>query len=496
MTEAYGNYIDGEWIDSTTGETFEVHNPADTEEVIGEFQRSSAEDAERAVKAAVEAKEGWANTPGTTRGTLLNTAARRLEDRKEELTETLTREEGKTLTESRAEVERAINIFYYYAQKAADHGGTVKQSSSQDTRLFTVSEPLGVAALITPWNYPIAIPSWKMAPALATGNTVVFKPAKNAPNVARKIIECLDGAGLPDGVVNYVTGPGSEVGGTLTQDDGVDIVSFTGSRQVGEMVYEQAVSNGKRAQTEMGSKNPTVVMPSSDLDEAVEIVGSGAFGVTGQACTATSRAIVHEHIYEEFVDGLVDYAESLEIGPGLDDPDMGPKVSQDELENTLDYIEIGKQEGATLEYGGDSLEGDAYENGYFVEPTIFTEVESDMRIMQEEIFGPVVGVLRVSDFDEAIEVANDVEFGLSAGIVTRNHTEVNRYIDDAEYGVVKVNEKTTGLELHVPFGGLKASSSETFREQGDAAIDFYTITKTVYEKYESTKDQPPAVDAE
>lgn len=496
MTESYGNYVDGEWIESTTGETFEVRNPANTDEVVGTFQRSNAEDAEQAVEAAVSAQDEWANTPGPNRGAILNAAAQRLEDRTEELTETLTREEGKTLAESRAEVQRAVNVFYYYAQKAADYGGTVKQSSSRDSRLYTVREPLGVAALITPWNYPIAIPSWKMAPALATGNTVVFKPAKYAPHVTQKVIECLDAVGLPDGVVNYVTGPGEEVGGTLTQHEDIDIISFTGSRQVGKSVYEQATAGGKRAQTEMGSKNPSVVMPSADLDEAVEIVGSGAFGVTGQACTATSRALVHEDIYEEFVEELVDYAASLQIGAGLEEPDMGPKVSQSELENTLEYIEVGKQEGATIEYGGDTPDGDNYENGYFVEPTIFTDVEPDMRIMQEEIFGPVVGVMAVSDFDEAVDVANDVEFGLSAGIVTRDHTEANRYIDEAEYGVVKVNEKTTGLELHVPFGGLKASSSETFREQGDAAIDFYTITKTVYENYEPSEEQPPAVDAE
>lgn len=496
MPETYRNYIDGEWIESATGDRFEVYNPADTAEVVATFQRSGSEDAEAAVEAAAAAQHEWAAMPGPSRGAILNQTAQRLEDRQDELTETLTREEGKTLTEAGAEVQRAVNVFYYYAQKAADHGGTVKQSSDRNTRLFTVREPLGVAALVTPWNYPIAIPSWKLAPALATGNTVAFKPAAEAPTVTAKVIECLDAVGVPDGVVNYVTGPGEEVGGTLTQHDAVDIVSFTGSRQVGEMVYEQATSDGKRAQTEMGSKNPTVVMPSADLDTAVDIVGAGAFGVTGQACTATSRALVHEDVYDEFVDRLVGYAADLTIGPGLDEPDMGPKVTQEELETTLEYVELGEQEGATVAYGGDRLEGEEYENGYFLEPTVFTDVESDMRIMQEEIFGPVVGVMPVSDFDEAVAVANDVDFGLSAGIVTRDHSEANRYVDEVEYGVVKINEKTTGLELHVPFGGLKGSSSETFREQGDAAIDFYTITKTVYEKYEPDADQPPAVDAE
>ncbi|WP_101297040.1 2,5-dioxovalerate dehydrogenase [Halegenticoccus soli] len=481
MAETVTNYIDGEWIEAETGETFEVRNPADTNDVVATFQQSGAEDAERAIEAANEAREAWADTPGPERGAILNDAAKLLEERKDELTEALSREEGKTPAEAAPEVQRAIDIFYYYAQKARDYGGRVKQSSVSGRQLSTRREPLGVAALITPWNYPIAIPAWKLAPALATGNTVVFKPASLAPNVGRKLIEALDEAGIPDGVVNMVTGPGSEVGETFATHDDVHVVSFTGSSSVGHNVYASATDDEKRVQTEMGGKNPTVVMPTADVDKAIDIVGAGAFGVTGQACTATSRAIVHEEVYDEFVDGIVDYAESIEIGPGLDGADMGPQVSESELESTLEYIKIAEDEGASLETGGDRPEIDS--EGYFVEPTVFSDVDSDMRIAQEEVFGPVLAVIRVGSYEEAIEVANGVPYGLSAGIVTRDLSEANRFADDVEAGVVKINEKTTGLELHVPFGGVKDSSSNTYREQGDAAIDFFTTTKTVYLNY-------------
>ena len=358
----------------------------------------------------------------------------------------------------------------------------MKPVSSGDKTLYTVAEPMGVAGLITPWNYPIAIPAWKLAPALATGNAVVFKPATQAPNDARVLFECLDAAGLPDGVADFLTGPGSEVGETFATHDAVDVVSFTGSASVGEHVNESATGAGKRVQCEMGGKNPTVVMPSADLDAAIDIAGAGAFGVTGQACTTASRAIVHEDVYDDFLDGIVDYAETLEIGPGLDGYDMGPQVSEGELDGTLDYIEIGRDEGATLATGGERPSEERHESGYFVEPTVF-EATPDMRIAREEVFGPVLSVIRVSDFDEGIAVANDVEYGLSASVVTNDHREANRFVDEVEAGVAKVNEKTTGLELHVPFGGFKQSSTETYREQGEAGLDFFTITKTIYDNY-------------
>lgn len=483
MFETFQNFIGGEWVDSKSGETFENRDPADTDDLIGKFQRSEKGDVDDGVEAAVEALKDWKEISAPERGKILLRAGSLLEDRKEELTKTLTREEGKTLSESRGEVQRAIDIFYYYGSKARDMGGKVKSPSAGDKRLFTQREPVGVVGLITPWNYPIAIPAWKIAPALVAGNTIVFKPATLAPNVSRKLIEYLEEAGVPDGVINYITGPGKEVGQAITTHDDIDAISFTGSLEVGNLVYEQASQTGKRVQTEMGGKNPALIMKSGDLDEAVDIVANGAFGVTGQACTATSRAIVHEELYDEFVEKIKERAEDIDIGPGLNDPDMGPKVSKEELKNTLDYIGIGKDEGVELVYGGGEVSGEDHDNGFFVQPTVFADVEPDMTIAQEEIFGPVLSVIKAEDYEEAVDIANGVDYGLSASIVTEELSEANRFIDDIEAGVVKINEKTTNLELHVPFGGFKGSSSETWREQGDAALDFYTISKTVYMNY-------------
>lgn len=480
MVKTYQNYVSGEWIDASTGELFSVDNPADPEDFVGRYQLSGVPDLDKAVTAASNAAPAWASTPGPVRGDFLKRTADRLADRKEELAKTLTREEGKTLAESQPEVQRAVDIFEYYAQQARDFEGETRAPSAEDKRLYTIREPMGVAGLITPWNYPIAIPAWKIAPALATGNTVVFKPAMAAPSVARILVECLDEAGLPDGVLNMVTGPGSEIGNRITEHEDIDIVSFTGSKMVGDIVYEGATSEGKRVQTEMGGKNPVVIMPSAELDRAVSISGSGAFGVTGQACTATSRAIVHESVYEEFVERIVDYAENIELGPGLEGATMGPQVNAEELSGTMDYIEIGKAEGAQLETGGEEVDDFA---GHFVEPTVFSGVEPDMRIAQEEIFGPVLAVMKASGFEDAMNISNNVQYGLSASIVTNNLTEANRFIDETESGVAKVNEKTTGLELHVPFGGMKASSSETYREQGEDALHFFTTAKTVYLNY-------------
>lgn len=481
--EGFDNYIDGEWVASESGETVESRNPADTTEVIGTVQQSTTADADSAIAAASEAADEWAATPGPERGAILREAGDILADRKEAITETFVSEEGKTKAEASGEVQRAIDIFHYYAGKASDIGGEVKESSGRDTSLYVRQEPVGVVSAITPWNYPVAIPAWKIAPALAAGNTVVLKPATPAAITGGLLVEILDEAGLPDGVLNFVTGSGSTLGPVLSTDERIDAVSFTGSEGVGDIVYQNAAEDQKRVQLEMGGKNPTVVTESADLDEAVDIVGSGAFGVTGQACTACSRAIVHESVYDEFVDRISEYAESIEVGPGLEGPDMGPQVNESELEGTLDYIDIAQNEGADLVAGGGRPEGEAYEDGYFVEPTVFADVDPEMRIAQEEVFGPVLSVIPVSDFEESIDVANGVEQGLSASIVTDDLTEAHRFVDEVEAGVVKTNEKTTGLELHVPFGGMKASSSETYREQGDAGLDFYTISKTVYMSY-------------
>lgn len=483
MSIDYGNYINGEWVEASSNDKGAVRNPADTDDIVGQFQASTASDANAAVEAAAEAQPEWAALRGPKRGAILRRTSETLEARKSDLIETLVQEEGKTRSEATGEVQRAIDIFAYYAEKARDIGGVTKEASSRRTRLSTEREPVGVVGLITPWNYPIAIPAWKLAPALAAGNTAVLKPASEAPGVARELVDCLAKAGIPDGVANYVTGPGSEVGNAIVTHDDIDAISFTGSTTVGNSLVRTIADDFKRIQCEMGGKNPTLVMPSADVEGAATIVGAGAFGTTGQSCTATSRAIVHEEAHDEFLESIVDYAESLDVGPGRDDPDMGPQVSRSELDSTIDYIEIGKEEGATLETGGEIPSGSVYERGHFIEPTVFSNVSNNSRLAQEEIFGPVLGVIPARDFEHALTLANDIDFGLSASIVTQDLREANVFIDRVEAGVVKINEKTTGLELQAPFGGYKDSSINTFREQGDAAIDFYTQTKTVYRNY-------------
>jgi aldehyde dehydrogenase (NAD+) len=483
MTELRHNFVDGEWIESESGDVFEDTNPADLSDVIGEYQYSTADDANAAIEAAASAADEWANTPGPERGAHMRQIATEVESRQDELTRTLVREEGKAWPEAAGEVSRAIDIFYYYAEKARDRGGEVRQPSGRNKRLYTKEEPIGVASIITPWNYPIAIPSWKIAPALAAGNSIVWKPATLTPEIGRKLIECVEAANLPDGVINFLTGSGKELGEPLTTHDSVDAVSFTGSTNVGKRVYKNATEHEKRVQTEMGGKNPAVVSASADPAEASQIVADGSFGVTGQACTATSRAIVHKDIHDEFVKELVDRAESIEIGPGLDGYDMGPQSNESELESTLEYIEVAKDEGATLETGGRASQNDRFGDGFFVKPTVFTDVDPEGTLGQEEVFGPVVAVMRVSGFDEAMQVANNIDYGLSASVISDSNAEIGRFIDEIEAGVVKVNEKSTGLDLHVPFGGFKDSSSETYREQGDAGYDFFSITKTVYHNY-------------
>jgi aldehyde dehydrogenase (NAD+) len=483
MPASHSLFIDGQWTNPSEHRTFDVRNPADPDDIVGRFQSATEAELERAITAAVAAQDEWAATPGPSRGAVLRATGTALEERKPTATETLVREEGKTRSEAAGEVQRAIDIFHYYAAKAIDLGGTSKAPSSPATDLYTKREPLGTVGLITPWNYPIAIPAWKLAPALATGNTVVFKPASLAPAVSRLLFECLDEAGLPAGVANYVTGSGSEIGTPLAEHLAIDGVSFTGSTAVGTTVAQAAAEDLTRVQCEMGGKNPTVVMESADIEAAVETIGTGAFGTTGQSCTATSRAIVHEAVYDEFVEAMTEHAASLEVGPGLEDPDVGPHVSAEERESTLGYVDVAVDEGATLETGGEVPAKDGLDDGYYVEPTVFSGVDNAMRVAQEEIFGPVLAVIEVENFESAIDVANDVDYGLSASIITEDLSEAKRFVDEIEAGVAKVNEKTTGLELHVPFGGYKDSSTNTYREQGDAAIDFFTSTKTVYENY-------------
>ena len=478
--QAFKNLINGQWVDASNGATFENRNPANTDEVVGTFPAATREDAQRAIEAARAALPKWAGMPAPSRGAILDKVSQIIAGRMDELATALTREEGKTLAEAGGEAIRARDLFRYFGGEGWRIKGDLLPGTVNDELLFTRREPLGVIGLITPWNFPLAIPAWKIAPALAYGNTVVFKPASFAPHVGLLLAEILAEAGLPPGVLNYVTGSGREVGDVIVNSPQVNGISFTGSYDVGTRIYAQAIKNLTRVQLEMGGKNPTVVLNDAKLDLAVDLAVKSGFGLTGQACTATSRVIVEQGIADDFVTALGQAARKLKVGDGLDgSTQMGPAVSQDQLETDLNYIKIGQQEGAKLVAGGDI----ARSGGFFVQPTVFDQVDPHMRIAQEEIFGPVISVIRARDVDDAIEKANGIGFGLSAGIVTNDLHKAFTFAERIEAGVVKINEPTTGLALHVPFGGFKHSSANTFKEQGQSAIEFYTRVKTVYLKH-------------
>ena len=472
----YKNLIAGEWVESASGETFENYNPANGE-LLGHFPSATTEDTQRAIAAANEALSGWANTPPPARAAILDKASKIIDRRGDEFAKALTSEEGKTLGEARGEVNRARDIFSYAAGEGWRMGGQTLPSNTPGELLYTRREPLGVVALVTPWNFPVAIPAWKMAPALIYGNTVVFKPASLSPHIGLLLVEALVEAGIPAGVLNFVTGSGRSVGNTLVGSKDVDGVSFTGSYSVGMGIYGQAMQNLTRVQLEMGGKNPTVVLKDAEISQAVALTVAGGFGVTGQACTATSRVIVEDSVADKFAAALTDAARNLRVGNGLEsNVQMGPAVDQSQLETDLDYIGIAQKEGAKLLAGGSR----AADGGYFVQPTVFDGVDVSMRIAQEEVFGPVIGIIRARDFDDALEKANAIEFGLSATVVTNNLQRAFHFANCIDAGVVKINESSSGLALQAPFGGFKHSSANTFKEQGSAAIEFYTRTKTVY----------------
>ncbi len=475
--QQFKNLINGEWVNAANGDVFEDENPAKKGEVIGAFPLATKEDARQAIDAARAALPGWSTMPPPARGVILEKASRILEARLDEYAAVLTREEGKTRAEATGEVARARDIFRYFAGEGWRMGGDVLPSNISGELLYTRREALGVIALVTPWNFPIAIPAWKMAPALIYGNTVVFKPASFAPQSGMLLVEALVEAGLPKGVVNFITGSGRTVGDEIVSSPHVNGISFTGSYSVGAGIYEKAIKNMTRVQLEMGGKNPMIVLNDADLDLAVKLAVTAGFGLTGQACTATSRVIVEAAIADKFAQALTAAARHMVVGDGLESQtQMGPAVSEDQLQTDFDYIQIGKNEGAKLLTGGDR----AKDNGYFVQPTVFDFVEPKMRIAQEEIFGPVIGIMRATNFDDAVEKANAIGFGLSAGIVTNNLRNAFQFADRIDAGVVKVNEPTTGLALQAPFGGFKHSSANTFKEQGNAAIEFYTRLKTIY----------------
>jgi len=480
MTTNFKNHIAGAWVDSSDGKTISNTNPA-TGQSLGYFASATAEDTKRAVAAAKEALPKWGNLPGPSRGAILDKVSQLIAARTSDLAETLTREEGKTLAEASGEVARARDLFKYYAGEGFRAGGDVIPANTPDTLLFSKREPLGVVALITPWNFPIAIPAWKIAPALAYGNTVVFKPASLVPHTALKLVEILIEAGLPPGVMNLVIGSGGAVGNALAESQDIAGLSFTGSLSVGTGIYAKTAKNLVRTQLEMGGKNPTIVLGDASIPLAVDIAVRGGFGLTGQACTATSRVIVEDKVADAFTQALVEAAKGLKVGNGLDNGvQMGPAVSDDQLQTDLEYVGVGKGEGAKLLVGGGPIKNGA---GYYVQPTVFQDVEPGMRIAQEEIFGPVIGVIRAKNFDDALDKANGIGFGLAASVVTNDLKRAMTFANRIEAGVVKINEPTTGLALQAPFGGFKGSSANTFKEQGQAAIEFYSRTKTVYVKY-------------
>jgi len=481
--KVFKNYINGEWAESRSGKTFPNINPANTDETVGLFQASNADDVNDACAAAVAAQEAWSELPATRRGEYLFKAAELLESRLPQLGEEMTREEGKTLPEALGEVKRAINIFRYFGGEGSRQFTYQVPSERENVICYTIRKPLGTVALITPWNFPSAIPAWKLAPAVVAGNTVVLKPASLAPLSSYRLVEALHEAGIPRGVVNYVTGSGGSVGDPLTSHSAIRAVSFTGSTSVGNALYKKVSERKIRVQLEMGGKNPTIVLSDADLDYAADTLINGAFFSTGQKCTACSRAVIERSVYDALAEKLIEKTRKLKVGNGLEQGvQIGPAVDDDQLKTDLEYIEIAKQEGAQLLCGGKRLTGGGYDKGYFIEPTIFSGVTSEMRIAQEEVFGPVLALMVAEDLDDAVRIANDVKFGLSASIVSRDLTRVHKFINRIEAGLITVNLPTAGVEYQLPFGGTK-ESSYGMREQGPQALDFYSETRTVYLKY-------------
>jgi acyl-CoA reductase-like NAD-dependent aldehyde dehydrogenase len=482
--QRYQNFIDGEWLPAQSGRTYQNSNPADTREAVAEYPLSGKADATSAIEAAKNAWPAWAAMSSVGRGRILNKASQLIESRKSELAQLLTREEGKVLAESSGEVQRAADIFRFFAGLGYQLGGQTIPHDLPGNLLYTRRESLGVVGLITPWNFPVAIPAWKMAPALIGGNAVVIKPASQAPALTLELAKILAEAGLPKGVLNVVVGEGAAVGGELATNPSVVALSFTGSYAIGHKIYQQLAPRMARAQMEMGGKNPTIVLADADLDLAARLVSIAGFGLTGQACTATSRVIVEKSVADAFVQKLIARAQAVNVGNGLHDGiTMGPAVNQQELEGNLEHIAIAQTEGAKLLWGGTRLTNGDLAHGHFMSPAVLDNIKPEMRIAREEVFGPVVAVIAVENFEEALAVANGLDVGLSASIITRDLKRAMLYTERIQAGVVKVNQISTGLALQAPFGGVKKSSTDSFKEQGTGAIEFYTRMKTIYLDY-------------
>jgi aldehyde dehydrogenase (NAD+) len=475
----FRNFIDGSWVPSRSGRTFENRNPADHDDVLGVFQDSTPDDAADAIAAAARAYESWRLVPAPRRAEVVLSAARLIAERKEEFARDMTREMGKVLEETRGDVQEAIDMTSFMAGEGRRQYGQTVPSELRDKFAMSVRQPLGVCSLITPWNFPMAIPSWKIAPALVCGNTVVLKPATLTPLSAVNFVRVLEEAGVPPGVVNLVTGS-ADVGMRMCTHEAVKVVSFTGSTAVGRLVNQNAAPSFKKVHLEMGGKNIVVVMEDAQIELAVEGCLWGGFGTTGQRCTAASRVVVHEKVYDAFLDAFTRGAKSLRVGNGLGDgAQVGPLVSEAQLETVTKYVDIGVQEGARLVTGGHRLDQGEFGRGWFHEPTIFADADPRMRIAQEEIFGPVVSVMRCRSLDEAISIANDVPYGLSASIYTRDINVAFRAMRDLYTGIFYVNAPTIGAEVHLPFGGTKATGNG-HREAGTAALDVFSEWKSIY----------------
>jgi acyl-CoA reductase-like NAD-dependent aldehyde dehydrogenase len=493
MAEVFKNYINGKWVDAKSGKTFENRNPANWDDIIGIFPRSGPEDVEEAVKAARKAYQSWRLVPPPKRADIIKKAADLLVQRKEEIAREMTREMGKILLETRGDVQEGIDTGYYAAGEGRRLFSYTTTSELPNKFAMAIRLPVGVAGVITPWNFPMAIPTWKIFPALVAGNTVVFKPASDTPKTATTLVQILEEAGVPEGVVNLVHGGGNEVGMAIVRHPDVDLISFTGSTAVGKVISREASDTLKRVSLEMGGKNAQIVLEDANLELALDGVLWGAFGTAGQRCTATSRLILHEAIYDQFIEMLVERVKKLKVGNGLDEStEMGPIINEAQLNKIHQYVEIGKQEGAKLLIGGYRLTGGEYDKGWFYAPTIFVDVHPKMRIAQEEIFGPVLCVIKVKSFEEAIEVLNDTVYGLSSSIYTRDVNKAFKAIRDIQAGITYINAPTIGAETHLPFGGVKQTGNG-HREGGWTVFDFFTEIKTVYVDY-SDKLQRAQID--
>jgi acyl-CoA reductase-like NAD-dependent aldehyde dehydrogenase len=485
-TRVFKNFIDGEWVESASGATFEDRNPADTREVVGIFQRSNKADVDAAVDAAKRAFAKWRLVPAPRRAEMIFHAAEILSDRKEDYARDMTREMGKVLKETRGDVQEAIDAAYYNAGEGRRLFGPTVPSELPNKFAMAIRQPLGVCGMITPWNFPMAIPSWKLLPALVCGNACVIKPAEDTPLSTFNLVQALTEAGVPNGVVNVVTGYGPEAGAPIAENAAVRAVSFTGSSAVGRIIGTTAAKSLKPCSLELGGKNPMIVLDDANLELAVEGGLWGAFGTTGQRCTATSRIIVQKGVYRKFIAHFVARAKKLKVGNGLDETvEMGPAVNEKQLNTSLKYIEIGKTQGAKLVSGGNRLDKGAYQHGWFLEPTVFIDVDPKMRIAQEEIFGPVVAIIPCDDLEDAIAIANNIEYGLSSSLYTKDVNKAFAAVRDLETGITYINAPTIGAEVHLPFGGTKATGNG-HREGGIGAIDFYSEWKAVYVDYSDT----------